>query len=91
MVVFRGEPASAEVVAGFLRSAGVSMVEVTPASIPYPAGPMRQSMVRVPDEQQHAHDLLRTARLDRRLTSTFSLRMRFMAWFVLMSSLVSGF
>ncbi|MGH2686256.1 MAG: hypothetical protein ACRDJP_12390 [Actinomycetota bacterium] len=83
VVVFRGEPASADVIAGFLRTARVPFVEVVPPSTPYPAGPLRQAIVRVPDEHATARRLLDEMHLENRLDYEFPVWMRLVAAFLL--------
>jgi hypothetical protein len=62
-IVFRGDRASAEVVAGYLRACGVRLVEVIPPT-PYLAGPLRQAFVRVLEEQDLAMRLIADSHLD---------------------------
>ena len=66
-VVFRGNRASAEVVASFLRTTGIHLVEVIPPT-PYPAGPLGQALVRVEEDEDKIGVLLASQRLTRRLT-----------------------
>ena len=59
VLVFRGQWASAEVVAGYLRQQHIPLVEVIPPT-PYLAGPLRLAYVRVPDDQAETADDLVT-------------------------------
>jgi hypothetical protein len=59
-IVFQGQPASAEVVAGFLRASGHRFVDVIPPT-PYRAGPLGDAMVRVSGNPKEAFRLLLAA------------------------------
>jgi hypothetical protein len=90
-IVFRGDPASAYVVAGFLRTSGFRLVEVIPAVTPYPAGPLRHGFVRVEERGSEAERLLGEQRLDRPLESgEFSMPTRLFAACLAWSLVLTG-
>lgn len=87
-IVFRG--ASAEVVAGYLRASGVGLVEVI-LPTPYPAGPLRQAVVRVLEDRDQARRLLADSRLDGPTAwPLFPLWMRRLAALLLLTRLLVG-
>ena len=89
-IVFRGERASAEVVAGYLRASGVRLVEVIPPT-PYLAGPLRQAFVRVLEDRDQATRLLADSRLDVPTAwPAFPLWMRLLAALLLVTRLLVG-
>ena len=90
-IVFRGDPASAYVIAGFLRTSGFRLVEVIPAVTLYPVGPLRHGFVRVEERASEARRLLDEQRLDRPLDAgEFSMPVRLLAAYLAWTTVAGG-
>lgn len=90
-IVYRGEPSSAHVVAGYLRASGVPMVEVIPPT-PYAIGPLRHGMVRVLEGVDECQRLLAEVRMGQRTPMrTFAWWERLIAAYLLVGFILIGF